>query len=59
MTPDEDTAAEIREAITHLAATAAKLPAHWVDRKKALHDQINEHLESLELIEGWLEEQTV
>ena len=41
---------ELTEAITHLAATAARMPAHWVDRKAMLHDRINELLDLLDLV---------
>ena len=56
MSPDEETAVDLREAITHLAHTSSRLPAHWVDRRAALHDRINELLDQLELIEGRLEQ---
>jgi hypothetical protein len=56
MSPDQDAADEIREALTHLAATAARIPLHWTDRKKALHDTINDRLDELELVEGWLKQ---
>ena len=54
MSPDEETAADLREAITHLAATTARQPAHWIDRKAKAHARINELLDQLQLIEGWI-----
>ena len=46
----EQERAELREAITNMAATAARMPAHWVDRKAALHVRINELLSDLEAL---------
>ena len=57
MSPDEDTVADLREAITHLARTTMRQPTHWVDRKAATHARINELLDQLELVEGWLADQ--
>lgn len=57
MTPDETTAEDIREAITHLSATAARIPAHWADRKATIHAKINDHLDHLEVLESWMAEQ--
>lgn len=45
---DEAARAEIKEAITHLATTAARLPDHYDVRKAALHAQIDALLEVLE-----------
>lgn len=33
--------AELEEALTHLAATASRLPRHYVDRKAAIHARID------------------
>ncbi len=44
---DDTTPEELREAITNLAATAARLPAHWVDRKAVLHARIDALLDEL------------
>lgn len=43
-----ETVEELREAITNMAATAAKMPAHWVDRRAAIHARVNELLDKLE-----------
>lgn len=43
----EATPDEIKEAITHLARTASRLPAHWIDRHDALHQKINALLDEL------------
>lgn len=51
---DEQLAGELREAITGHAAAAARIPRHWVDRKAKAHERINELLDQLELIEGWI-----
>lgn len=56
MLPDEETALDIREALTHLAHTASRVPTHWVDRKADLHDKMNDLLDALQLVEGWIEE---
>ena len=45
---DETTPEELREAITNLAATAARLPAHWVERKATMHARINALLDELQ-----------
>lgn len=55
MRDDEVAAEDLREAITHLAHTASKLPRHWVDRRADLHHKMNELLDQLQLIEGWIE----
>ena len=47
---EPSSADELREAIAHLAATAARIPAHWTDRKQAIHDQINQRLTELEAV---------
>ena len=49
-TVDHPTRDELTEAITHLAASSARLPAHWVDRKATLHERINELLDILDLL---------
>jgi len=43
-----ETRAEIQEALTSMAATAARMPAHWAERKAAIHKQINQLLTDLE-----------
>lgn len=58
MSPDQDTILDIREAITHLAATASRLPNHWVDRRAKIHERIDELLDQLQLIESWIEQDT-
>lgn len=42
------TRAEIAEAITNLAATAARIPRHHAERKASLHDRINNLLDQYE-----------
>jgi len=37
--------AELAEAITHLSATAARIPTHWIDRKALMHQRINDLLD--------------
>ena len=52
---DDTPADEIREAITNLAHTAARCPAHWTDRRAGMHARINALLDELEaraLLEG-------
>ena len=44
--PDE-TAEMIAGAITGLSADAGRMPEHWVDRRAALHAQIDELLDRL------------
>ena len=44
---DETTPEELREAITNLSATAARLPAHWIERKAVLHGRIDALLDEL------------
>ena len=44
-TADDTTRADLEEAITHLAATAARLPSHWTDRRAAIHARINDLLD--------------
>lgn len=48
VTSPEPSRDEIAEAITNMAHTAARMPAHWVDKRAALHDQINALLDQLE-----------
>lgn len=38
---DDTTKAELEEAMTNMAATAARMPAHWVERKAATHRRID------------------
>lgn len=45
---EDSTPAEVREAITHLANKAKRCPSHWVDRKAAIHEAINELLDQLD-----------
>lgn len=40
--------ADLREALTNMAASAARMPEHWTDRKAELHRQINDLLDDLE-----------
>ena len=46
--PEITTPDEIREAITHLAATARRMPDHWLDKRAAMHDRINVLLDLLD-----------
>ena len=39
---------ELEEALTHLAATASRLPRHYVDRKAAIHARIDVLLDEWE-----------
>ena len=45
---DDTDPAEIREAITNLARTASRCPAHWVERKAHWHERINSLLDELD-----------
>jgi hypothetical protein len=45
------TPAELREAITHLASTAARLPIHFAEKRKIIHAQINDYLTELEFLD--------
>lgn len=45
---DNTSADELREAITWLARDAARLPAHFVERKAAAHKRIDALLTELE-----------
>lgn len=48
-TVTEDTTTEdLREAITHLAHDAARLPSHHVDKRAAMHREINRLLTELD-----------
>jgi hypothetical protein len=38
---DATTKAELAEALTNMAATAARTPAHWAERKAAIHARID------------------
>jgi hypothetical protein len=38
---DNTTKAELEEAITSHRATLARMPAHWTDRRAALHAKID------------------
>lgn len=42
------TRVEIEEALTNMAATAARMPTHWVARKAAIHERINALLDQLD-----------
>ena len=46
--PELTTPDEIREAITNLAHTASRMPAHWVERRATIHARIDELLTPLE-----------
>lgn len=43
-----ETVDELREAITNMAHTAARMPAHWTERRAAIHAQIDALLDQLE-----------
>jgi len=45
---DATTKAELAEAMTNMAATAARMPAHWTDRKAAIHARIDVLLDEYE-----------
>jgi hypothetical protein len=45
---DETTREELCEAITNMARTASRLPAHWAERRATLHERINAMLDQLE-----------
>ncbi len=45
---DETSATELREAITNLAATLSRMPAHWTERRAVLHERINGLLDELD-----------
>lgn len=47
-----DLITELREAITNLARTSSRSPAHWVDRKAEWHHRINQLLDLLEELGG-------
>lgn len=52
---DDTPADEIREAITNIAKTAARCPAHWAERWAKMHERINALLDELDaraIIEG-------
>lgn len=42
----ETTRAELAEAITNLRATVQRMPAHWFERRGAIHAQINDLLDA-------------
>ena len=44
---DDTTPEELREAITNLAATASRMPAHWTDKRAAIHERIDALLDEL------------
>jgi hypothetical protein len=48
--PDHATREELAEAITNMAATAARMPAHWAERRGKIHEQINRMLDALEAL---------
>lgn len=39
------TKAELAEAMTNLAATAKRMPCHWVERRAEIHRQIDAYLD--------------
>jgi hypothetical protein len=45
---DETTREELCEAITNMAHTASRLPAHWTDRRAKMHERINMLLDELD-----------
>ena len=45
---DDSTPDEIREAITNIARTASRCPAHWIQRRAKMHERINALLDELE-----------
>lgn len=45
---DDTTADDLRECITHLAAEAARLPIHFVEKRAAIHAHIDDLLEELQ-----------
>lgn len=48
ITEQAPTRVELVEALAHLVATSRRMPAHWTDRKAAVHVHINELLDELE-----------
>lgn len=44
---DDTTADDLRECITHLAAEAARLPIHFVEKRAAIHGHIDDLLDEL------------
>lgn len=45
---DDSTREEVAEALTHLARKASRVPAHWTDRKAAIHAAMNDLLDQYE-----------
>jgi hypothetical protein len=46
----ELTRADVEEALTNLAAHAARLPRHFVERKRVIHERIDELLYDWEIL---------
>lgn len=44
---EHDTSDDLREAITHLAAEAARLPVHFTEKRASIHAQIDTLLDEL------------
>lgn len=40
-----DTRAELEEGMAHIVGTLRRMPTHWVDRRAALHHQLNTMLD--------------
>lgn len=38
---DQTTRVELEEAMTNIVATLRRMPAHWVDRRAALHKKLD------------------
>lgn len=45
---DQTTRAELEEALSNIVGTLHRMPAHWVDRRAALHAKIDAMLEDWE-----------
>ncbi len=50
-TSEQPSRLELTEALGHLATTAARMPAHWRERKEAIHELINQRLTELEALD--------
>ena len=45
---DDTTRAELEEAIANVVATLHRMPAHWTDRRAALHAKVDALLDDWE-----------
>lgn len=49
---DDSTRADLEEAMCHIVTTLHRMPAHWTDRRAALHGKLDALLEDWQRAEA-------